>query len=218
MSNECICLETQEVITMKILHLKPIAIFIVATVLFCSCEKTNTISFQGTGNLFPLQTGNLWQYDYVFNEVMGKTTIDGKEYFIVEEKLSGVMNTYYYRVDNQGNVYRKLIKDKPEGLYLKVNLNNGDSWQYKEYNDYENTPTIWNCIVRAKSTPVEYNGNVFENCYQVDFDVAEWVDEEHTVYFAPNIGKVKSHSYMWDIKTLLSRSIINGTETVYIEE
>lgn len=202
---------------MKNLHLNPIFIVISSLVFMYSCEKNNTDSSDPSGNFFPLKIGNLWQYDYVFNEVKGTTLIDGKEYFLVEEKLSGVMNTYYVRIDNAGNVYRKLVKDKPEGLYLKVNLKAGDSWQYIKWTGGDR-PEVWNCMVRSVNTDVKYEGNLFENCYQVDYDVADMIDEEHTKYFAPNVGHVKTHSYMWNNSVLLSRSVINGKETIYLKK
>jgi hypothetical protein len=171
-------------------------LLLMIALLMIACDKNESEIIILSGDYFPLEIGNYWQFENSGKkEVIGTDTIDSKAYFI----LATNNDTSYYRKVNNKIYVTEYGED--EGLKFDLNANINDTWSYGTY-------TV---KLVSKSDTMKINGHKITGCYQFFFDVPEWIDEEHTIWLAPGIGFIQNYCGLcYDQTTQLAKACIGG--------
>jgi len=119
------------------------------------------------------------------------TIIEGKEYFKVFDIHQP--NAQFVRKEN--GVYYKRSQNEPEGIFLKDNLQSGDSWTNKFNLPYLQKEVYTVLFVKDELT---IRNNVYKNVAAVQYDVYRYSEEStpgspvlSTVrYYAANEGQI----------------------------
>ena len=169
--------------------------------------------------MFPNSIGNYWQYEYGLPDsrmadyklVTDTTSIDGKNYFILETTIGTNVSERLLRKDNDGNIWQYNKKENKD--YLWFNFNVPDSSFYycrlNENADNYKVQVFHNVSIET------FAGN-FENCFEFFFDIPESFDDEQWFVFAPNVGIVKLQYA--SVSLLLSSASINGNIISQIQQ
>ncbi|PKP32173.1 MAG: hypothetical protein CVU00_11960 [Bacteroidetes bacterium HGW-Bacteroidetes-17] len=180
--------------------LKTILLFAIALIFIVSCEK-NKDAISLTNIYLPLEIGNYWQLDYLTKkEVVGTKKIGDKIYHLIQYQN----DTTYYRIEND-KVYVIEYEDN-ESVKFNLSAKVNDTWNYHSY------------MVKlvSKTDTIIVNDTKFINCFQFFYDVPGLVDEEHSIWLAPNVGFVQEQcgECLHQIKKL-DKAKINGQEMDY---
>ncbi len=183
---------------MKLIQIK--LLFAIASISLLSCDKNND-KVSLTNKYLPLEIGNYWQLDYLTRrEIVGTKMIDGKYYFMIQYEN----DTAYYRIEND-RVY-VIEHGFTESVKFKLSANVNDTWDYNAYK----------VKLISKTDTIIVNDTKFVNCLQFYYDVPGMVDEEHSIWLAPNVGFVQEQcgECLHQIKKL-DKAKINGHEIDY---
>ena len=180
--------------------IKVLSLFVIELIFVLSCKKNDdTISL--TNKYLPLEIGNYWQLDYLEKrEIINTKEIGGKIYYLIQ---SG-NDTDYYRIEND-KVY-VIAYDDNESVKFNLSANVNDTWNYNSYK----------VKLISKTDTIIVNDTKFVNCFQFYYDIPGMVDEEHSIWLAPNIGFVQEQcgECLHQIKKL-DKVKINGQEIDY---
>jgi hypothetical protein len=189
--------------------------FLGVSLLFTACTYNNIITeVRPESNYLPLEIGNSWDfktlygspYTRIHREVMGKATVNNREYYLLvtTSSYSTIPDSAYYRIDNNGFVYiHRYFQGNFEDNRFRLNANNGDSWTF---------PVDSNSIATIKTTAESLIlGNTeIKDCKSYFFNVLNWADEEYTITLAPGIGFAKEYSNAWGFGQILKSAKIHG--------
>ena len=149
-----------------------------------------------TTDYFPLRVGNTYTYyqslpcppdtvqqrigPWTVHRIIDTTFIGGKKYFLSEG--SGDM----VRVDSALNVI--VWRSGVEQVYYRLNAGVGESWSYTETaGDQE---YVYNVTMQSRTDTVRVHAGAFTRCLRIYFDIPGSIDDEYTVWLAPNVGTV----------------------------
>ena len=164
-------------------------------------------------NYFPLNVGD-WslfaEYRVIDNIYLGDTTF-------VFDTLDLFGNTYwsmwgsqiysgYFRTDENGNVFT-LSNDSTESIIYKFDIAVGDTFA-PDSNVY-GSPHIQTMI--NKNTTAITPAGEFHNCIMIMTESTQHTDSEQFIWFAPNVGIVKTYLLAWDITLGLYSAKIGTT-------
>lgn len=154
-----------------------------AFVVLSSCKKEKE-TIQLGDDYFPLAVGNNWKIENRdLREIVGKKTLEGKEYFVM---LMGNDSVYFRR---EGNSILQKIQPTGESLLFKLDANVGDSWQFP----MTSSGSVYNITLSSKTDTITIGKQRIANCYTFFFDVPLMVDEEHGITLAPGIGYIQEN-------------------------
>lgn len=180
--------------------IKNLPLFVISLIFIVSCEKEdNNITL--TNIYLPLEVDNYWQLDYLAKrEIVGTKKIGNKNYYLIQYEN----DTAYYRIEND-KVYVIEYEDS-ESVKFNLSANVNDTWNYNSYK----------VKLISKTDTIIVNNTKFVNCLQFYYDVPGMVDEEHSIWLAPNIGFVQEQcgECLHQIKKL-DKVKINGQEIDY---
>jgi hypothetical protein len=143
-----------------------------------SCKKDDPAVDSGLKDYFPLEVGNKWEFEYDETiEVIGTTTISGKTYFA----LKGNYDTTYYRVESDKVYFINRKVSDSEKIIFKLGASKDQIWDYGEYK----------VKMVSKTDTITINNKKIANCYQFFFDIPVVVDDEHSIWLAPEIGFIQ---------------------------
>jgi len=183
--------------------------------LFTACHDNNNPQ-PTDDSLFPLAVGNSWEYSpfpsnqsgytgSVKSEITAIIEIENKEYYQMINKSEGTPNPYidtvYYRVDNNGFVYKRR-KSGEEGNPFRLQAQDGDKWKYSTVSTENDMSVIFQEPITISSTQVS-------DCRLFVYDVSGLADEESYTTLAPGIGIVTSHT-AWGFRRDLKKAVISG--------
>jgi len=189
--------------------------FLGVLLLATACSYNNVpMDVRSMLNYLPLEIGNSWDfktlygspYSRIHREVMGKATINNREYYLLvtTSSYSTIPDSSYYRIDNNGFVYiHRYYQGNFEDNRFRLNASNGDSWTYPIDNNSIAT-------IRTTAESLVLGDTEVKNCKGYYFDVAKWADEEYTIILAPEIGFAKEYSNAWGLGQVLKSAKIHG--------
>lgn len=151
---------------------KQYLILLLIPFMISSCEKDEG-AIPLIFDYLPMEVGNYWQLEFSERmEIIGTKTINERNYFIVVHNN----DTAYYRNDNDRIFVIESIHD--EALKFDLTANESESWSYG----------LWTVTLISKSDTIEIKDKKIANCYHFYFDIPIMVDEEHSIWLAPEIG------------------------------
>jgi hypothetical protein len=158
---------------------------------------------------FPMSDGARWEYVTKYcvgsncndgkltSSIDGEETIDGKKYYkfvTIGHGVSGQKISYNRKAEEGIFSSSAGHKDKPEQLVLPIPLSVGKTWTFQSYEPF--LATSKNRVVGKEA--LNLHDKKYENCFKVStqglFEEGKLQGNkiEVTVYYAPNIGLVKS--------------------------
>jgi hypothetical protein len=147
---------------------------------------------------FPLQEGNVWYLSSIPEYIEEKVIINNVEYY----KFRYSTDYFYYRKDISGKVYGK-SSESEEFLKYDLQADVGDSWIYEDQFKFK-------VILESKTETVKAPIGTFYNCYKFSFYGLNVIDADHSIWLAPEVGKVKTKSISWGIESHLLKAKVNG--------
>ncbi|MGC3943577.1 MAG: hypothetical protein QM762_03410 [Chryseolinea sp.] len=181
-----------------------------------ACERADDLEQKKlSSNYLPIEVGNYWDFSGVnaktneivmHREVTGVANLNGHDYYLIVSKVpsnSSIVDSAYYRQDNDGNVYTYRKSLGIEELKYKLNAIDGDTWSYPFVDDDEMDVTL-------NVGAIEMPSRTVENCKNYYYNVVQWADEEHTNSLAPGVGFLKEYSNAWGSGLILSKAWIGG--------
>jgi hypothetical protein len=187
---------------------KYLLISIIGALLF-TCKDEEIFEKNGERYL-PLQVGNYWELEppipnYGFHtkiEILGTTTIDGKEYFefkkvMKEAQFPADSVVFYLRMDNNAFVFRN--DNGADVNIYRLAARDGYVWKHGDSN------------VTVRKHTIKLQTQDVTDCKTFYYDHPDYVDEEHYTSFAPEIGFIEEHYTFGRIATL-TYARINGVE------
>jgi hypothetical protein len=191
---------------------KIIAILFLAFLFSCSVFSQVT----DTADYFPLHVGDKWWYyvyglydSYKLSQVTGTLQIGDTTYYIVD-------NTYYYRKDSIGNVYKRL--HDLDQLYFNIHANVSDKWLVYDGERLYYMKLSYNDLVYSASF-----GNI-QNCKAYGYIIyyPQISDANKSYLLAPEIGiahyfgepSIEEDGYL--NRAMLNNKFIGGPFSVLI--
>jgi hypothetical protein len=201
-----------------------VIVVVCALAVLVSCDSdpmSDTLSKKEMSSEYlPLEEGNFWDFKAVkgstnevvqHREVKGTALINGREYYlIISSAQAGQpwLDSAYYRVESNGNVYVYRRSAASEELKYKLFAGDGDTWSFEVNNDDQMDVTVHVGAVTTGATTID-------DCKAYYFDVKEWADEENTVTLAPGVGFVREYSDAWGMGIILTKASIGGNVVEY---
>lgn len=191
-----------------------IVLTVIVSISSCDDSDSNGLGF-GNRSYLPLEVGNYWEFAALgtqdqgiieHREVVGKETIGDHVYYLVVSTWSVYSSrstdSVYYRIADDGYVY-KLRKDSiGEMQDIRLNAEDGDTWSYT-YLGYET-------MITCSEVEIELGSTSVPGCKSYLLDVLQWADEEYTIVLAPSLGFVKEFSNAWGGGKRLKKVRIDG--------
>jgi hypothetical protein len=159
---------------------------------------TTDLRAQGldTTDYVPLRVGNTYTYyqslpcppdtverrigPWTTHRIVDTTIIEGKKYFISEGSSDMV------RIDSVNNVIVR--RSNVEQVYYRLNAGVGESWSYTETAGGQEY--VYNVTMQSRTDTVRVHAGTFGRCLRIYFDIPRSIDDEYTVWLAPNVGAV----------------------------
>jgi hypothetical protein len=164
-----------------------------------SCHKSCIETFPIPG-YFPLKIGNQWSYVGIqvpergaqTHKVVGKVISHGFTYFLLKrEYQNAYSDTLFLRVDEKIRIWR-LVNNQPH-IWFDPTLADNATY-YFPFGDAEK----YNVMVR-RNVKVEAINQVFPDCIDFFFNVAQIADEEQAFSLAPGVGIVRIYGAWVDL-------------------
>jgi len=196
----------------------------VATVLWsCADDEVFVSPEKSSTSYLPLEVGNYWEFKpldvamedvLLHREVVGMADINGHEYYLItsryvetEGRSPGYVDSTYYRVQSNGDVYTYRKGMAIEELRYKLLAADGDGWSYPFIDGQMH--------VTVNVGTVQTELNTVDGCKHYYFDVEQWADEEHTNSLAPGVGFIREYSNAWGLGMILIKASIGGSVTAF---
>lgn len=168
----------------------------VLLVLFTALSTNLRAQGLDTTDYVPLRVGNTYTYyqslpcppdtvrqrigPWTTHRIVETTIIDGKKYFISEGSSDMV------RIDSMNNLIVR--RSGVEQVYYRLNAGVGESWSYTETaGDQE---YVYNVTMQSRTDKIRVHAGTFTRCLRIYFDIPGSIDDEYTVWLAPNVGTV----------------------------
>jgi len=170
---------------------------VLALLVVSSAFLTNLIA-QGidTTAYFPLSVGDTYTYyqsppcppdtvrqrigPWAVSRIVDTAIVDGKKYFLGEGSSDMV------RVDSACNVIVR--RSGIEQVRYKLAAAVGDTWSYSE--TAGGREYIFKVTMQSRTDTVRVHAGTFTRCLRIYFDVPGGIDDEYTVWLAPDVGEV----------------------------
>jgi len=170
---------------------------------------TSVSAKQAGEDYFPMSDGSRWEYSTEYcvegkcnegkltSQIDGEETINGKKYFKAVTAGDGApeQKITYNRKAKEGVFgLSGKHKDKPEQLLIPLPITVGKTWTFQSYEPFLSTNET---SVLGKET-LYLHDKKYENCLKVstkgvvEEGALQGTELEVTIYYAPNIGVVKS--------------------------
>ncbi len=168
-----------------------------------ACEDEDEIRI----DYLPLSVGNYWYLEPGdFRVVTRKDSINGKGYYQIRQQMGSSERTLYYRRTLGGEVYRLKNVNSQEYLWLDLEADVNDSWNYIDPDGGQ----TWTVTLTSKNDTVVINDSILlTRCRAFFFDVAEMADEEYSLWLAPDIGFARTLN-AWGFEHVLDSARIAG--------
>jgi hypothetical protein len=165
-------------------------------VLFTALSTNLRAQGLDTTDYVPLRVGNTYTYyqslpcppdtvrqrigPWTTHRIVDTTIIDGKKYFMSEGSSDMV------RIDSMNNLIVR--RSGVEQVYYRLNAGVGESWSYtRTAGDQE---YVYNVTMQSRTDTVRVHAGTFTRCLRIYFDIPASIDDEYTVWLAPNVGTV----------------------------
>ena len=203
---------------------KRVFLFASAMAFLCACssdDDSNVAPEKLWLSYLPLQVGNYWEFTsintpkdgvVVHREVKGTAQLNGYEYYLI---ISNSVDSTYYRVEQNGDVYTYRRGMDNEQLSYKLFAHDGDSWSYTLEDGVGGSGRDDVMHVSVNIGSVATERKTVDDCKHYYFDVEQWVDEEHTNTLAPGVGFIREYSDAWGMGMILSKASIGGNVIEY---
>ena len=163
---------------------------------------------------FPMEIGNQWQLAYTLHppnqpvdtlflamrEIIDTLSVDDQSYFRITNLYSGIDTL---RFDEEGRVWRHAFGS--ENLFFDFTALNDSMYQYPFDMESGSDTTFYQVRVNRGFSAKTFVGE-FPNAIQFSFDVPEYIDEEKSFVFAPDVG-LASISGAWEYGALYEAKI-----------
>lgn len=181
----------------------------IVLMMIVGCHKEQPAVY--TGNYFPLNIGDSWNFKGRKEEVKGLKTINNKVYVEVRSdsyRADTVFYSYknYYRTTPEGEVYQYNAEANIEFLLFNFTVPVNHSWTSPSGNEN------WQITNATETKVVNIGHTKLTNCREFDYDIPEAVDDEHGILLAPGIGKIINFSFAWGLADTLRSAHINGVD------
>jgi len=149
-----------------------------------------------TTDYVPLRVGNTYTYyqslpcppdtvrqrigPWTTHRIVDTTIIDGKKYFISEGSSDMV------RIDSMNNLIVR--RSGVEQVYYRLNAGVGESWSYTT--TAGDRQYVYKVTMQSRTDTVRVHAGTFTKCLRIYFDIPGSIDDEYTVWLAPNVGTV----------------------------
>ena len=196
-----------------------ILIFLIIFSQFINCVRDkNPIDPSNiySSKYFPLKVGNTWYYDspspqthpWAMRTISNSFQIDNINYYGWTYG-EGVDHIDSLRADKEGRIWKYIEGD--DYLWFDFTQDSGSTYIY-DYPDIWGEDEVYYYQVHVrKNVTCETPAGVFENCIQLNFNMAEVMDVDKGYTFAPDIGLVRFINNGWSDQKLTSAEI-NGSK------
>ena len=172
-----------------------LVILTISSSLNCVKDTNPVISNNNSDSFYPLQIGNLWNYNEQFtnNEKVADTaTFGGSKYYNI--KSSHIIQPDFWIREKANTIYFLDPEINDEYILFDFNANSGDSWAM---------PDGFGCtfgdriILLSDSETVRTPAGTFYNCFHFQHETRCMDGGLRDTWFAKGIGIVKSIQDSW---------------------